>query len=69
MQRSSNAVQRVRGRIHGSRGDHIPPCDIVDADDFPDGNYELEFDGHKVLFTKKGEHYLARLVDCDTLPR
>jgi len=44
-------------------------CDIVDADDFPDGNYELEFDGHKVLFTKKGEHYLARLVDCDTLPR
>ena len=35
-------------------------CDIVDADDFPEGNYELEFDGHKVLLTKKGGHYLVR---------
>jgi hypothetical protein len=28
-------------------------CDIVDAADFPEGNYELQFDGHKVLLTKK----------------
>jgi len=35
-------------------------CDIVDGDDFPEGNYELEFDGHTALFTQKGEHYLAR---------
>ena len=35
-------------------------CDIVDGDDFPEGDYELEFDGHKVLFTKKGGVYLAR---------
>jgi len=43
-------------------------CDIVDGDDFPEGDYELEFDGHKVLFTKKGRHYLPR-VDCDMLPQ
>ncbi len=35
-------------------------CDIVDGDDFPEGDYELEFDGHKILLTKKGGHYLAR---------
>jgi len=35
-------------------------CVIVDGDDFPEGDYELEFDGHKVLLTKKGGHYLAR---------
>jgi hypothetical protein len=35
-------------------------CDIVDGDDFPEGDYELEFDGHKVLLRKKGGHYLAR---------
>ena len=35
-------------------------CDIVDADDFPEGDYELEFDGHRVLLSKKGGHYLAR---------
>ena len=43
-------------------------CDIVDGDDFPEGDYELEFDGHKVLFTKKGRPYLPR-VDCDMLPQ
>jgi hypothetical protein len=32
-------------------------CEIVDADDFPDGRYELEFDGHKVLLTKAGGYY------------
>jgi hypothetical protein len=35
-------------------------CDIVDGDDFPEGDYELEFDGHRVLLSKKGGHYLAR---------
>jgi hypothetical protein len=33
---------------------------IVDSDDFPDGNYELTFDGQKELLTKKSGHYLAR---------
>ena len=35
-------------------------CDIVDADDFTEGNYELEFDGKTILLTKKGGQYLAR---------
>jgi len=35
-------------------------CDIVD-DDFPEGDYyELEFDGKKILLTKKGGRYLVR---------
>jgi len=33
---------------------------IVDLDDFPDGNYEVTFDGQKELLTKKNRHYLAR---------
>ncbi|MBV9340240.1 MAG: hypothetical protein JO159_05035 [Acidobacteria bacterium] len=32
-------------------------CDIVDSDDFPDGHYELEFDGHKLRLTKEGGQY------------
>ena len=35
-------------------------CHIVDGDDFPEGDYELEFDGKKVLLTKKGGRYLIR---------
>jgi hypothetical protein len=35
-------------------------CDIDDADDFPDGEYELEFDGHRVLLTKDAGRYLPR---------
>jgi hypothetical protein len=28
-------------------------CEIEDADDFPDGDYEVEFDAHRVAVTKK----------------
>lgn len=33
-------------------------CRIEDADDFPDGNYELLFDDHKVLLRKQAGRYL-----------
>jgi hypothetical protein len=33
---------------------------IIDSDDFPDGDYELDFLGMKELLTRKGGHYLAR---------
>ena len=33
---------------------------INDYDDWPDGDYEVEFDGQKQLLTKKGGYYLAR---------
>lgn len=32
-------------------------CEIEDADDFPDGNYELEFEGHRVSVAKRAGHY------------
>ncbi len=35
-------------------------CEIEDADDFPDGNYELEFDAHRVPVIKKAGRYLPR---------
>ena len=35
-------------------------CEIEDADEFPDGNYELEFDSHRVPFVKKGGRYFLR---------
>jgi hypothetical protein len=34
--------------------------EIVDSDDFPDGDYEVEYHGHKILFRKQGGVYLAR---------
>jgi hypothetical protein len=33
---------------------------ITDSDDFPDGNYELDYLGQKELLTKKSGSYLAR---------
>jgi hypothetical protein len=40
-------------------------CEIDDSDDFPDGAYELEFDGHKLMLSKQGGQYLTRLeVNC-----
>ena len=36
-------------------------CCVEDSDDFPDGDYELEFDGHKVLLSRKDGQYLARV--------
>ena len=40
-------------------------CCVEDSDDFPDGDYELEFDGHKVMLSKQGGQYLTRLeVNC-----
>lgn len=35
-------------------------CEINDPDDFPDGDYELEFDGHKIALSKKAGQYLLR---------
>jgi hypothetical protein len=35
-------------------------CEIEDTDDFPDGNYEVEFDAHRVAVTKKAGQYLLR---------
>ena len=35
-------------------------CEVEDADDFPDGNYELEFDAHRVPVIKKAGRYLPR---------
>jgi hypothetical protein len=37
-------------------------CEIEDADDFPDGNYEVEFDGRRVAVTKKAGQYSVRCV-------
>jgi hypothetical protein len=37
-------------------------CDIEDQDDFPDGNYELTFDGHRILLTKRAGHYVLALA-------
>ncbi len=36
-------------------------CEIDDSDDFPDGDYELEFDGHTLMLSKQGGQYLTRL--------
>ena|SRR5947209_2179759 len=33
---------------------------ICDSDDWPDGDYEVEFNGQKELLTKWGRHYGAR---------
>jgi hypothetical protein len=35
-------------------------CEVEDTDDFPEGNYEVEFDGHRVSLTKKGGQYFLR---------
>ena len=35
-------------------------CEIEDGDEFPDGNYELIVDGHKMPLIKIGSRYLAR---------
>ena len=35
-------------------------CEIEDADDFPDGNYELVFDSHRVPVIKTAGRYLPR---------
>jgi hypothetical protein len=33
---------------------------ITDSDNFPDGNYELDYLGQRELLTKKGRSYLAQ---------
>lgn len=42
-------------------------CDIEDNDDFPDGEYELEFADRRVLLSKVGGRYVPKMTD-DTLP-
>ncbi len=37
-------------------------CIIEDADDFPDGEYELEFEGRRVPLSKRDGHYAPH---CD----
>jgi hypothetical protein len=32
-------------------------CEIEDTDDFPNGDYEVEFDAHRVAVTKKEGRY------------
>jgi hypothetical protein len=32
----------------------------IDHDDFPDGDYEVNFDGQTILLTRKSGFYLAR---------
>lgn len=32
-------------------------CEIQDSDEFPDGDYELEFDGHKINLHKELGNY------------
>jgi hypothetical protein len=36
-------------------------CVIEDSDDFPDGEYELQFDDRKVFLSKRSGQYLPRL--------
>ena len=36
-------------------------CVIEDSDDFPDGEYELQFDDRKILLSKRSGQYLPRL--------
>ena len=35
-------------------------CEVEDGDDFPDGNYEVEFDAHRVPVIRKAGQYLLR---------
>jgi hypothetical protein len=35
-------------------------CRIEDADDFPDGHYELHFDGLRLLLRKQAGQYILR---------
>lgn len=36
-------------------------CVIEDSDDFPDGDYELEFEGRKISLSKRFGQYIPRL--------
>lgn len=43
-------------------------CVIEDADEFPDGDYELIVDGQKVLMTKTAGHYVPRCFQTFRFP-
>lgn len=36
-------------------------CVIEDSDNFPDGEYEVEFEGRKIPLSKRFGHYIPRL--------
>ena len=36
-------------------------CQVDDGDDFPDGNYELRFGGHRIQLRKHAGQYACRL--------
>lgn len=36
-------------------------CVIQDSDNFPDGEYEVEFEGRKIPLSKRFGHYIPRL--------
>jgi hypothetical protein len=38
-------------------------CQVDDPDDFPDGNYELRFEGHRIPLRKYAGQYACRLGD------
>lgn len=44
----------------GSMGFTYSNASIVDSDDFPDGDYEVTYEGGTELLTKKHGNYLTR---------
>jgi hypothetical protein len=57
---------RVKAVRHTTYADECPTptclsysrCDIEDTDELPDGNYELEFDGHRVSLIRTAGQYV-----------
>ena len=41
-------------------------CVIEDRDDFPDGEYQLEFAERRILLSKTGGQYVPRLTENDS---
>ena len=41
-------------------------CVIEDHDDFPDGEYQLEFAERRILLSKTGGQYVPRLTENDS---
>jgi hypothetical protein len=59
---------KIKVQRHGHYVNELPEptqvtyshLSIHDSDDWPDGDYELEFNGQKELLTKQGGRYGAR---------
>lgn len=55
-------LRAVRHAVYADEGSHpaslsYSRCEIEDGDDFPDGNYEVEFDGRTVLLVRQAGRY------------